>query len=381
MSLIVDEHRQYLSDEPRLAAFRAAIEATVRPGDTVLDLAAGTGILGLMACRAGARHVYAIECGGIIGLARDVAAANGCGDRITFVQELSTRADLPEGVDVIVTDQMGRFGFEAGLVEYLADARRRWLAPGGRVIPAGVELWAAPVEHAGQWACVEFWRSRPGGFDFAAAGRLAANTGYPVRLGPGHLLGPAGCLGPLPIAGGERPAFHGAIRSVAARDGVLHGVGGWFSAELAPGVGLSNSPLDPRRIGRRNVFFPIDHPVDVRAGDRIDLTIRIRPIEMVVSWQVVVTEAGPDGRETGRFRGSTFEGMLVPPDELRRTDPASVPVLSPAGDARRSILGLCDGRHTLAEIEAEVYRRHPDLFDSPGRASAFVAEVMTRYAT
>ncbi|HVB38869.1 MAG TPA: 50S ribosomal protein L11 methyltransferase, partial [Vicinamibacterales bacterium] len=167
MSLIVDEHREYLADEVRLAALDAAIGATVRPGDVVLDLGAGTGILGLMAARAGARHVYGLECGIIVGLARDVARANGFGDRFTFIQELSTRAELPEPVDVIVTDSMGRFGFEAGLLEYLADARRRFLKPGGRTVPVGVDLWAAPVAHAPQWARVAFWESRPAGFDFS----------------------------------------------------------------------------------------------------------------------------------------------------------------------------------------------------------------------
>src|SRR5690348_2959695 len=123
MSLIVDEHRQLLADRARVDAYRRAIEATVRPGDVVLDLGAGTGILGLLACRAGARRVYAVEEGGMIAVARDVCRANGYQDRVVHVRGLSTDVTLPEPVDVVVTDQVGRFGFEAGLFEYLADAR------------------------------------------------------------------------------------------------------------------------------------------------------------------------------------------------------------------------------------------------------------------
>ena len=66
MSLIIDEHRQYLVDSNRLNAFEAAVASVIKPGDVVLDLASGTGIMGLLACRAGARRVYSIEMGGMI---------------------------------------------------------------------------------------------------------------------------------------------------------------------------------------------------------------------------------------------------------------------------------------------------------------------------
>src|SRR4051812_29416099 len=133
MSLVVDEHRHYLADRSRVGAFVEALRATVRPGDVVLDLASGTGILGLLACQYGASRVYAIESEPIAGLAREIARDNGFADRIIPIQALSTRASLPEPVDVIVTDLAGRFGFEAGLVEVIGDARRRFLKPGGRL--------------------------------------------------------------------------------------------------------------------------------------------------------------------------------------------------------------------------------------------------------
>src|SRR5438094_143041 len=114
MSLILDEHRQYPADGNRVSAFRHAIEEVVTPGDVVLDLGSGTGILGLMACRAGAKRVYAVDEGPIVGLAREVAKANGFQDRITHIKGLSTRVALPEKVDIVLADQVGRFGLESG---------------------------------------------------------------------------------------------------------------------------------------------------------------------------------------------------------------------------------------------------------------------------
>jgi predicted RNA methylase len=73
VSLIVDEHRFYIEDRPRIDAFRRAVREVVRPGASVVDLGSGTGILGLLACEAGAARVYSIEMTGMI----EVAGAGG----------------------------------------------------------------------------------------------------------------------------------------------------------------------------------------------------------------------------------------------------------------------------------------------------------------
>ena len=117
MSLIVDEHRFYIEDRPRIDAFRRAIGEVVRPGAVVVDLGSGTGILGLLACEAGAVRVYSIEMTGMIEVARAVATRNGFADRIRWVHDESTHATLPERVDVVMCDQVGHFGFEAGVFE------------------------------------------------------------------------------------------------------------------------------------------------------------------------------------------------------------------------------------------------------------------------
>src|SRR5437867_8406546 len=129
MSLVVDEHRQFLCDRARLQVFERAVAAAVRPGDVVIDLGAGTGILGMFACRAGASRVYAIEAGGMIEVARALAQANGFGDRILFLRAHSSDVTLPEQADVLVADLVGRMGFEAGAFEVYGHVRR-WLKPG-----------------------------------------------------------------------------------------------------------------------------------------------------------------------------------------------------------------------------------------------------------
>jgi ribosomal protein L11 methyltransferase PrmA/PRMT5 arginine-N-methyltransferase len=384
MSLVLDEHRQYLADAARVSAFRQAIEEVVKPGDVVLDLGAGTGILGLMACRAGARRVYAIDEGAIIGLARDVARANGFHDRIHHVKAVSTRTSLPERVDVIVADQIGRFGFEAGLVEYFADARQRFLRPGGATIPRAVTLVVAPVECPELFANVEFWDRAPAGYEFHPARAIAQNTGYPARFDAAQLLGAPAVAVSLDVATVSPGTLRAQAALTAARPGTLHGLGGWFEARLSPGVTLTNSPLADRPIRRMQVFLPIARPVDVIDGDAIHVGLTIRPADAVLGWTVEIQQAerGSDASRPcrARFAHSTLQGMLLCREDITRTEPGFVPRLSAWGRARRSVLELCDGARTLREIEEEMHRRHGELFRSSGAAAGFVAEVVTRYA-
>lgn len=375
MSLKFDEHRQYLEDTHRIAAFRRAIEAAVRPGDVVVDLGCGTGILGLMACRAGASRVYAIDDAGMIDIARRVAVANGYGDRIVHMQGHSTQVAPPELADVIVSDQIGRLGFEAGVTEYFADAARRFLRPGGRLLPAGVATWIAPVETPALTAVVDFWRSAPAGFDFSAAAHGATNTGYPATLAEGQNLASPQIALEL-VFGEETLVAKGAVSFEVTRPGVFSGLGGWFVADMASGVTMTNAPGAPDQIARRQAFLPIATPVSVEIGDRIDVALRARLIEIVLAWDVRVTRGGV---VVTQARQSTFGGMLVPRETLARTNPHWQPQLTPWADARATVLSLCDGRHTLAEIESATAHRHTGLFATAGSAQKFVSEVVTRY--
>jgi hypothetical protein len=159
----------------------------------------------------------------------------------------------------------------------------------------------------------------------------------------------------------------------AARAGVLDAIGGWFVADLAPGVTMTNAPDAAGRISRQQVAFPLGETVSLRAGDRVAVSMRIRPEDHLVRWTV-------DVRDGGRtIRRSTLNGMLLPQERLARTSPGFVPQLTPRGQARRTVLELCDGRRPVAEIERAVFDRHRSLFESADRAQLFVAEVITRY--
>ncbi len=386
MFLDLDEHRQYLSDETRIAAFQRAIKETVRPGHIVLDLGCGTGILGMLACQAGARRVYSVDAGGMIEVARAIGHANGFADRMVFIRGLSTRIDLPEKVDVVLADQIGRFGFEAGVIEYFNDARLRFLKPRGRLLPSRLDLQVAPVENPAAWERAAFWVSTPvPDLDFSAAHALALNTGYPVRHRVEQLLSAPATGASLDLSRPLPQPLAWTVSVTAQRAGTMHGLGGWFLARLSSHVTMSNSPAARDSIERRHMFFPLDAPTPVGKGDQIRISMTVLPSDMVVSWKVEVwprpRRSGARASRSPRSRSShcTLRGMLITSDDLRKLRPEFRPSLTPWAKARLAVLELCDGGTALAKIQREIFRQHRGLFPDAAAAATFVAGIVNRH--
>ncbi|GAA2778312.1 methyltransferase domain-containing protein [Crossiella cryophila] len=146
-----------LDDQARMARYAEAVRRYA-PGRTVLDIGTGRdAVWALAAARAGASRVWAVE---VIpesaATAREVIAAAGFADRITVVQGLSTEIDLPEPVDVCVSEIIGTLAGSEGAAAVLADARQRLVKPGGVFIPhrgvttvVGFDLGRASAEPPG----------------------------------------------------------------------------------------------------------------------------------------------------------------------------------------------------------------------------------------
>src|SRR6266705_105451 len=124
-----------IADCVRVDAYTEALRKTVRRGSIVTEIGTGPGVFAVLACQLGAERVFAIEPANIIQVAREVAAANGCACRIEFFEGLSYRVTLPARADVILSDLRGILPLFERHIPAIADARRRFLAPGGTMIP------------------------------------------------------------------------------------------------------------------------------------------------------------------------------------------------------------------------------------------------------
>ena len=122
MSYSILQYGQMVGDRTRVDGYFEALRNAIHPGSVVLDIGTGTGIFALLACRLGARKVYAIEPSDAISLARNIADANGCREKIDFLQEMSTKVTLPERADVIVSDLRGILPFCGRHISSIIDA-------------------------------------------------------------------------------------------------------------------------------------------------------------------------------------------------------------------------------------------------------------------
>jgi protein arginine N-methyltransferase 1 len=349
----LSEHLAYWTDPAKLDAYQRAIEAVVRPGDVVVDLGCGTGLLGLMAARAGARRVYAIDAGDILTLARDLAIANGYGDVITHLRGMSTDIELPELADVVVGDQIGGLAYDCGVLEYYADARR-FLRSGGRLVPEAFELSLRAVQAPEAWDEIDGWSTRHGGFALDAARQLSINTYRTVHLAPANVLSPR-AVGPT-VASDRFEHFSFETETTITRAGCLHGVVGIFHALMAPGVVMTNDPADAGRMARRwQNLYPVDRPVPVVPGDRVGVWIDADPPGDAATWEIIVTTA--NGRHVSR--GSTHLGQFLGSEQLAASDPRRVVAPSTRHRIVRDALELVDGHRTTGEIEQALTSRYP----------------------
>ncbi|MGZ4611706.1 MAG: 50S ribosomal protein L11 methyltransferase, partial [Kineosporiaceae bacterium] len=171
----IEVHRTMICDQVRTGAFRRAIESVVRPGDIVLDIGAGSGILSMFAARAGAARVYAVERTTVAVLARDLAAANGFEEIVQVIHGDVMDVELPERVDVIVSEWLGGFGIDEGMLVPVIAARDRWLKPGGVMIPGSVTAWASLVHDRYLGETVEFLRDNPYGLTLDGLVEMTVN--------------------------------------------------------------------------------------------------------------------------------------------------------------------------------------------------------------
>ncbi|MFK5950984.1 MAG: 50S ribosomal protein L11 methyltransferase [Methylococcales bacterium] len=268
-----ENYYQMLSDKVRLDAFRQAIFKTVKPGDIVVDMGAGTGLLSIWALQAGAKKVYAIEKTSAIHLAIEIAKANNCLDKIEFINENSMNVELPERANVLISETLGSFGIDENTIQFTNDARNRFLIEGGTLIPQSIELFIAPVSDVHAYNKIDFWRHIPG-IDFTPAFDLFSKKIMVESINKNGLLSTPASIGVIDLTRNIKEIFETRIYMQMEKAGTIHGVAGWFCTKLCDGIEITTSPDKPETHWKQ-AFFPFRETIEVIKDDVLDWRVSV----------------------------------------------------------------------------------------------------------
>lgn len=282
-------HIKMLNDRVRTASYLAAIADVVRPGDVVVDIGTGTGVLSVAAARAGARHVYAIEASSIGRTAQSVFEANGLTERITLVPGWSTQVSLPERADVLVSEIIGNEPLEERVIEATSDAIKRHLKPDARFVPRTVRVYGLPVEvpenviaeHRFTESAQQRWKDMYG-IDFGSLFLSTIHTSpYLILMRPSRTrdwirLSDPCLLAEIDLATATQ-RIESAASVIANRQGAVSGLLMYFELELSPDVVLS---LHPDQVEDTcSWHLPVwltNEPLEVQPGEGLSIAYSYR---------------------------------------------------------------------------------------------------------
>lgn len=309
----IEYHRTLIADQVRNHVLFEALKAVIEPGKTrVADIGAGTGLLGAMAARLGAREVFLYETAEVAGVAEAVIAASGLQNCVLMPCHSAEMQDPPQ-VDVIISETLGNYAFEEDIITTLNDARRRFLAPGGVVLPRGIVQLVAPVTTPRLDAELRLWEQTglEYGLDLALPQVMSLNNVYVRRLAVGELL-----------VDGERqwdyvdlrqeadPQRSGQVSWEIDAPNAVYGFAVWWQAEFGDGLSLSTGP-EAAATHWEQLYFPLEEWLQAEAG--MQLRARFASMSLPeagthLSWSAELAAA--DGQIIGRQDMDLDKGYL-----------------------------------------------------------------------
>ncbi len=277
------EQERMLGDAPRMAFYHEAIRRHIKPGQRVIDLGTGTGILAAYASRQGASQVHAIDHSTIIEHAKELAAHNGI-ENVQFEDLHSTDFKPAEQVDVILHEQIGDFLFDEAMVPNVCDLRDRLLKPGGLILPSRFELFCEPVTLHDDRRMPFIWElTDVHGFDYSSMERSRPQNPEYYRLSScdlalvKHFVGEPSPVVEVDLNTVTEDALASAI--VYSREvqhaGMVDGLVVFMQAKVDDDLVLSSSPLDPGRAPHWGFRILRLEQSWVEVGEVLDVTLSV----------------------------------------------------------------------------------------------------------
>lgn len=272
----IHRHLILLKDNIRMAAYEKAIKEAVRPGDIVIDLGSGTGVLSLLALKAGAKHVHAVEIvPETLAYSKLVAEENKLHKKITFHKSHSALLKLKDQADVIVSEIFGSLGFNENILPTIIDARMRLLKKSGKIIPEKVRGFIVPVQHQMWIDSVDFLNKKTG-FKLLPNSPEVEIEITSEFINKNEFLAKEEIFADVNLYKEYQTSINTSCHFKILKSGVLSGFAGWFETELSGNIGFSTNPNKPDTHWHQ-AYLPLRCPEKVKAGQQLKLDLEIAP--------------------------------------------------------------------------------------------------------
>ena len=280
-------HFAMMGDASRNDAYQAAIARAV-PGRRVLDIGTGSGLLAMMAARAGAKQVTTCEEVPLIAeRARDIVALNGLSDRVTVLNkrssQLTTGVGIAERAEVLITETFSAGLLHEAVLTTVEHAHAQLLVPGAILIPAVASSMAYLI--GGEIIENMLFVGQRNGFDLSPFNDFAPPTlAVGLDLVPHEILSQDFELFRFNLRNTTFPMGMRPLSVTATRAGVCAGLVQWIRLELDEHTRYENRPSRECESPSHweHILYRFPKLVPVKPGDVIKLIARHDRVQISV---------------------------------------------------------------------------------------------------
>ncbi|VAI17612.1 probable protein arginine N-methyltransferase 1 [Triticum dicoccoides] len=269
-------HEEMLKDVVRTRSYQNVITQNnfLFKDKIVLDVGAGTGILSLFCAKAGAKHVYAIECSQMADMAKEIVKTNGFSEVITVIKGKVEEIELPvPKVDVIISEWMGYFLLFENMLDTVLFARDKWLADDGVVLPDKASLHLTAIEDAEyKEDKIEFWNNVYG-FDMSCIKKQAMMEPLVDTVDQNQIVTNCQLLKTMDISkmSSGDASFTVPFKLVAERNDFIHALVAYFNVSFTKChklMGFSTGPRSKSTHWKQTVLY-LEDVVTICEGETL----------------------------------------------------------------------------------------------------------------
>ncbi|KAG7214916.1 hypothetical protein INR49_005191, partial [Caranx melampygus] len=329
-------HEEMLKDEVRTLTYRNSMyhNKHVFKDKIVLDVGSGTGILSMFAAKAGAKHVYGIECSSISEYSERIIKSNHLDSVITIFRGKVEEVELPvEKVDIIISEWMGYCLFYESMLNTVIFARDKWLKPGGLMFPDRASLYVVAIEDRQYKDFKIHWWENVYGFDMTCIRNVAMKEPLVDVVDPKQEVD-------IYTVKTEDLSFTSAFCLQIQRNDYIHALVTYFNIEFTKCHKKTGFSTDaPYTHWKQTVFYLEDY-LTVRRGEEIVGSIAMKPNEKNICAKYIPTVAEVPGwkqSSQNRLRREVFPTLEFPTKTIlkRRSGGEGLP----SSWSKRGIMG------------------------------------------